>query len=138
MTDTKRANSTKKGVVFPHKPKTFAAKLPILLSCRIRLDDKQRNTLKTAYRAYRDTNVPAAAPAIGGSGLVTSTVQQAPALIQGWSDVVISDLISTRETIPLQTILMVQKALDVEVITGEDVMKACQHYVDYVFEAENE
>ena len=122
-----------KGVVFPHKPAVHAAKLPILLSCRIRLDEDQRNALKKAYREYKDEHIPAAPPAVGGSGITTVTAQQAPSLIQGWSDLVLSDLITTRETIPLNTVILVQRALNVEVITPDDVMKASQGYCDYVF-----
>ena len=122
-----------KGVVFPHKPAVRVARLPILLSCRIRLDEDQRNTLKKAYRQYKDEHIPAVPPAVGGSGLTTFTAQKAPSLIQGWSDLVLSDLITTRETIPLNTVILVQRALNVEVITPDDVMKACQGYCDYVF-----
>lgn len=122
-----------KSVVFPHKPAVRVARLPILLSCRIRLDEDQRNTLKKAYREYKDEHIPGAPPAVGGSGITTVTAQQSPSLIQGWSDLVLSDLITTRETIPLNTVILVQRALNVEVINPNDILNACQGYCDYVF-----
>ncbi len=117
--------------------KTFATRLPILMSCRIRLNDDQRNTLKTAFYALRAANQPAAAPAIGGSTVTTTTAYN-PVQSIGLADLTLSDLITTRDSVPLVTIIKIQRLLQVEVITPDDILKAAQGYVDWVFQEERE
>ena len=46
---------------------------------------------------------------------------------------VINDLITTRETVSITSIISIQQALNVEVITAKEVMKACEGYCDYIF-----
>ena len=124
---------TNYGVSFPHRPTKHVDKLPILLSCRVRLNEEQRNTLKTAYRTYKENQTPDAGGSFGGSSIRTVTAQQVPSLVNGWSDLVINDLITSRDSIPLTAIIQIQKALSVEVITGDDIMKAAEGYVSYCF-----
>lgn len=117
--------------------KTFTTRLPILVSSRVRLDDNQRSVLKQAFYAMREANQPAAAPAIGGSTVTTTTAYN-PVQSIGLSDLVMSDLITTRESIPLTTVIKIQRLLNVEVITPADILKAAQGYVDWVFKEERE
>ena len=121
------------GVVYPSRQTTHTAKLPILLSCRLRLSEEQRNQLKAAYRNYKNSRQPEAAASIGGSTIKTVTSQNVPSLVNGWSDLVISDLISSRETTPLTSIIQIQEALSVEVVTPEQILEAAKGYIDYCF-----
>ena len=120
-------------IEFPHRKQVFENKLPILISCRIRLNDEQRTKLKAAYSDFRQKNLKPSEPAVGGSSIRTITATAPPSLLNNWSDLVVSDLISTRETIPLTTIIQLQKALDIEVVTDKDILTACKGYVEYVF-----
>ena len=115
----------------------FETKLPILISSRIRLNDEQRLTLRQAFNKLRADAEPAAAPAIGGSSVKTVTAYN-PIQSIGLSDLVLSDLLGTRESIPLTTIIKIQRLLKVEVITADDILKAAQGYVNYVFQEERE
>lgn len=115
--------------------KQFQKKLPILIGCRVRLNDTQRDTLKSAWNTARKAIEPEQPPRIGGSTVTTQTSHNVTRQL-GMSDLVVSDLISTRESVSLTTVINIQKALNVEVITTKDVMEACQSYVDYVFSQE--
>ena len=106
--------------------------LPFLISCRMRLNDEQRRVLKDAYYKIKNAAQPEAPPVRAGSTVAVQTaynVQQA----LGLSDIVIRDLLTTRETIGLVNILTIQKTLGVEVVTPADVKKACAGYIEYIF-----
>jgi len=111
--------------------KTFHTKLPVLISCRVRLDDDQRQTLKDALYALRNQSTPTAAPAIGGSTVTTTTAYNPK--YSKFSDIVLNDIIVSRDSIALTTILEVQSLLNVEVISKKDVLNAASSYVDYVW-----
>ena len=128
------------------KPMAFATKterptdrLNILCSARVRLTDEQRKILKTAFYKIRDSITPDSLPQIGGSTVRTETIFNVNSGLP-LSDIVIIDLLSTRDTITLTTVLSLQAALGVEAITQEDVMNAFKGYCDYVFKigTENE
>jgi hypothetical protein len=106
--------------------------LPILLSCRVRLDDEQRATLKLAYaRAKAGYEAPQGAR-IGGSAVTTVTSTNIDSKL-GIPSVVMSDLLSSRDSIALTVVLKIQRTLGVEVITKDDILKAAKGYVDYVY-----
>ena len=111
------------------KPK---GKLDILCSARVRLRDDQRKLLKDAYNSVRNANTPEPLAAIGGSTVKTSTTYQINSHL-ALSDITIRDLINTRESIQIVTVLSLQAALGVEALTKEEVMKAFQGYCDYIF-----
>ena len=111
------------------KPK---AKLDILCSARVRLRDDQRKILKDAYHAIRNANTPEPLAAIGGSSIKTSTTYQVNSHLS-LSDITIRDLINTRESIQIVTVLSLQAALGVEAVTKAEVMKAFEGYCDYIF-----
>ena len=117
--------------------KTFTTKLPILMSCRIRLNDDQRNTLKTAFYQLREANQPAEPARIGGSSVTTTTAYNSVQSV-GLADLTLSDLITTRDSIPLVTIIKIQRLLKVEVITPSDILEASKGYIDWVFKEETE
>ncbi len=53
------------------------------------------------------------------------------------SGLVFADIIASRDTISIGIILKPQRVLDVEVLTKEDVINACERYVEYVFRKDN-
>ena len=123
---------TNKGIEFPHRKTTHAEKLQYLLSCRMRLSEDQRTTLKKAWNAYRDAHKAAAQPPIGGSTVKTVTTTAAPALL-GMSDLIITDLISTRESIALLHIVNLQAALGCEVVGKQAIRDQLEHYLDWIW-----
>ena len=74
-------------------------------------------------------NLPLAA--IGGSSVRTDTAFSVNSSLP-LSDVVIVDLLNTRETITLTTILSLQAALNVEAISEKDLRDAFDGYLEYV------
>ena len=112
----------------------YDAPLPILLSSRIRLNDFQRETLKTAWKEHQRAqlnSIPVAATT-PGSTVRTETYYEPVAPIPGLSSLVISDLITTRETIQLTTVLNLSAALGVEVITKEQMQEAFNGYWEFI------
>ena len=106
-------------------------KLPILLSCRIRLSDEQRALLKGAYHRLRNQHIPEAKSMPGST--VSSTVQVNPDAMLGLNSIVMADLLGSRDSIPLETILRIQKVLGVEAVTRDDVSAAADSYLDWMF-----
>ena len=110
--------------------------LPILFSCRVRLNDEQRDTLRRAHNRFRHQFAqPAKTPVLAGSTLQVETQHGTPASAyaqEGLSDLVISDILGSRETISLPIILKLERLLDVKVVTREDLDKAFSGYLDYL------
>ena len=106
-------------------------KLPVLYSCRVRLSDEQRQKLKAAYYAQQDTYSPPQGARSGGSTVTTTTATVLP-VHSKLPGIVITDLLSTRESIPLTTLIQLQRAFNVTVISRDDLIKAATGYVDYM------
>lgn len=111
-------------------PKT---KLNILCSARVRLTDSQRKILKDAYHVVRNQSTPDALPAIGGSSIRTETQFSVNSKLP-LADITVIDLLNTRETIALTTVLSLQAALNVEALSKDEVLEAFKGYADYVFQ----
>ena len=116
--------------------KHVAKYLPILVGVRVKLSDDQRQKLKNALSDARNRTQPKEGTPIPGSGVRTQTAYGDTANAVGLGhigSVALSDLISTRESIPLPTLIEISKALNVELITEKDVMEACKSYCKYNF-----
>ena len=100
--------------------------LPILLSCRVRLDEQQRHTLKLAWQQLRAESQPVVT-SMPGSSVKAFGVAAAEAALKT-SSLIISDLITSRESVQLQTIFELEKLFDIELITQEQFLEACQSY----------
>jgi len=111
--------------------KRTTEKLPMYISCRVVLSDEQRQTLKQAYRSQMDDLSPQPAR-IGGSTVTTQTIVRHP-LERELPGILLTDLLSTRESLPLDTVIRLQRAFGVEVITPKDVLKQSESYVEYMF-----
>ena len=106
--------------------------LPILISCRIRLREDQRQLLKQAYNNLRDQHIPKA-QSMPGSTVSSQTIVNPDAML-GLSSIVMADILGSRDSIPLDTILKIQKVLGVEAVTKDEVLKACESYCTWMFE----
>ena len=106
-------------------------RLPMYLSCRVVLNDEQRSILKTAYHEQLRDLSPEPAR-IGGSTVRTNTSVRHPieAELPG---ILLTDLLSTRESLPLDTVIKIQQAFGVEVVSPADVLKQAENYVSYMF-----
>ena len=132
-------NAKARGVTFDSQlpdlnSRKFDAPLPILLSARLRLNDIQRDTLKKAWKEHQNAqlNQIPVAPTTPGSTVRTETYYQPPAPLPGLSSLIITDLISTRETVALTTVLNLSAALNVEVITKADMQEAFDGYWSFI------
>ena len=106
-------------------------RLPILMSCRVRLSDSQRKILKDGYNTLRNQHIPQPQKMAGST--VSSTTQVNPDQMLGLNSIVMADLLGTRESIPLETILRIQKVLNVVAVTRDEVAEACESYLDWMF-----
>lgn len=108
--------------------------LPLLFSCRIRLTEDQRQTLKAAYNKAK-ASADVQPTRIPGSTVTTSTAVNNIDLDRrlGMSSIVVSDLLNSRDSLSLPIILKMQSVLELTVVTEDDVLEACKSYVAYVF-----
>lgn len=111
--------------------KKTSDKLPILFSCRVRLTDDQRQTLKQAYHQQLSELAPQP-PRIGGSTVTTTTAAIHP-ITREIPSIVLSDLLTTRESLPLDTLIRLQAAFGVEVLKPSDIIQAAKDYTEYMF-----
>lgn len=113
--------------------------LPILVSARVRLTQDQRKALKDAYYTRKNALQPAETE--GRGGVVVSTTYGGSNALDtelGMSQVVFADLSNSRDTISLNIVLKLQRVLNVELVSREDILEACSGYCDYVFRDETE
>ena len=101
------------------------------ISCRVVLSEEQRSTLKNAYHDQLKELCPQPAR-IGGSTVTTNTAVNHPIQAE-LPGILLTDLLSTRESLPLDTVIRIQRAFGVEVVKPEDVMVQAKQYTEYMF-----
>ena len=110
--------------------------LDTLFSARIRLSDEERATLRAAHSAFRKSYATAHRPTVmTGSTLTVETATAPPANAYaeaGMSDLVISDLIGSRDSIQLSILIKVEKLLGVTVVTRKRLLDRFTDYLDYL------
>ena len=115
------------------KPTFHDGPIPILCSARVRLTQEQRATLKQAYAdASRGESTVTTSDSTGTLQVVTSVASKLQNEL-GMSRLVVMDLLNSRDSISISLILQLQKTLNCEVITKDDVGTALQKYLDYLF-----
>ena len=123
MTTTKKAN-------------LLNTPLPILYSCRVRLTEEQRLVLRTAHTNFRKQfAAPQQQPVMAGSTLSVTTTTTIPTNAYaeaGMSDLVVSDLIGTRDSIPLNILLKIENLLGVKVVTRKMLEEKFADYLTYL------
>jgi len=110
--------------------------LDTLFSTRIRLTPEEQEKLRAAHREFRKQFASAPQqPVLAGSGVTVKTTVGVPTNAYagtGLSDLVVSDLIGTRDTIALPVMLEIQKLLGVEIITKKRLQDRFKNYLDYL------
>jgi len=117
----------------PTKSKWVDAPLQYICSARVRLDDSQRATLKAAYEAARKAQTPVTPEPLMPGASITVGTSYAVNTQLGLSDLVIRDLLNSRDTLHLPMLIELQNALGVEVVTPDVVRTAFDGYLTHVF-----
>ena len=119
--------------LIPTKPHRTATPLQYVCSCRVRLSPEQRSTLRTAYDAARRAKTPPTNEnVVPGSTIKVDTVWNVNTEL-AMPDMLVRDLLNSRESLHLPAVLQLQTILGVEVVSPADVMKAMEGYVEYIF-----
>ena len=110
--------------------------LPILFSARVRLSEDERATLRQAHQEFRKLYATAYRPSVlSGSTIQVETATAPPnnAYAEaGMSDLVVSDLIGSRDTIQLSILLKIEKLLGVQVVNRARLMDKFTDYLNYL------
>ena len=108
--------------------------LPILISARIRITNTQRKELKEAYYKRKNSIQPAESKGTGGL-VVTTSYGSSNELDNklGFSNLVFSDLVNSRDSFNINIALKLQTVLDVELVTKQVLLDACKSYIDFIF-----
>tara|TARA_R110002012_G_C11449149_1_gene591525 strand:+ start:174 stop:545 length:372 start_codon:yes stop_codon:yes gene_type:complete len=115
--------------------KTFTP-LSVLFSCRVRLDEDERQRLKDAHTAFRRRFAePTQTPVNRGASLTVTTAVDAPRESYkdfGLSSIVVNDLIASRDSISLQVLNNLQLMLGEEIISRKRLETKFKEYLNYV------
>ena len=108
--------------------------LPIHISARIRITDTQRKELKEAYYKRRNSIQPSESTGTGGLVVATSYggINELDNQL-GFSNLVFSDLVNSRDSFNINIALKLQTVLDVELVTKQVLLDACKSYIDFIF-----
>ena len=118
------------------KPEFVNTPLPILYSCRVRLTQEERETLKTAYNKAAALEHPAVQPVLTNSSVTSTTSYGSSPQLEaklGMQRMVTFDIINSRDSITLPILLKLQSVLGVEVITPQRLQGAFDSYIKYMF-----
>lgn len=106
--------------------------LPVLISARVRLSDEQKRVLKNTYYSQLNDYASPAGQKIGASS-VSSVTHILHPLQRQFGSIVMSDILTSKDTLALDVLLQIQSLLGVTVIEPKDIHAACQHYTDYLW-----
>ena len=113
--------------------------LDILVSSRIRLNPEERAALKQAYQTRRAGYSPRQRPSVNGSAIVVETPQHSTTELDtelGMDSFIFADVINSRDSMSINVLLRIQRALGVEVVTRKRMETAIKRYLDYIFQVE--
>jgi hypothetical protein len=109
-----------------------------LVSARIRLSEDERAALKASYRDLRNQQLPSNSPVNKGSGISVVTQFGGNTELDrklGLDYVLISDVLSSRDSLSLLAVLQLQETLGVPIISEKDFLDACSSYWKYINES---
>ena len=124
--------------LIPTKKEWVNAPLQYICSARCRLDETQRATLKQAYERIRKAQTPVAHDALMPGSTITVGTEYNINTQLSMPDMLIRDLLNSRDTIHLPALIQLQNALGVEVVTPDVVLEAFKGYLDHVFSNDQE
>ena len=105
------------------------------ISARIRFTDAERTALKASYRELRSQQLPKNAPVNKGSSVSVVTQFGGNTEIDrklGLDSILVSDVLSSRDSLSLIAVLQLQETLNVPIITEHDFLQACSSYWEYL------
>ena len=115
--------------------------LSVLYSCRVRLSETQRETLKHAHNELRKTGAPVIQKPVLQNSSIAVEDKTAPTIDAykafGMSSVVVNDLINSRESISLPVLSKLQQMLSVVVVDEKELHKQFENYLHYVLHVLN-
>ena len=115
--------------------------LSVLYSCRVRLNDEQREKLKSAHSKLRQTGAPIVPRPVLQNSSIAVEDKTAPTIDAykafGMSSVVVNDLINSRESISLPVLSKLQQMLSVVVVDEKELHKQFENYLHYVLHVLN-
>ena len=112
------------------------APLDTLFATRLRLNDEERKVLKEAHNQLRKQQAPAPQPTVlPNSSVKVANAQATTTNVYaeaGLSDLIVSDLITSRDSIQLNILLKIEQLLGVKVIAKERMLDRFNSYLDYL------
>ena len=114
--------------------------LSILYSCRIRLTEDERQTLKQAYKLAKEREITEGAPVMPGTSIrVVSASLTGDSVDQqlGMSQVLVMDLLNSRDSIHVPLLIKIQRVLGVEIVTKKRLMDTSKSYIDFILTKES-
>ena len=114
--------------------------LSILYSCRIRLTEDERQTLKQAYKLAKEREITEGAPVMPGTSIrVVSASLTGDSVDQqlGMSQVLVIDLLNSRDSIHVPLLIKIQRVLGVEIVTKKRLMDTSKSYIDFILTKES-
>lgn len=106
-----------------------------LISCRVKLTDEQRLALKNSYREQRALQLPVHSSVSRASTVSVSTNYGGKTELDrklGLDANLVSDVLSSRDSLSLLAVLQLQQTLNVPIITKKDFLDSCLGYWDHV------
>ena len=121
--------------------KKYDAPLLTLMSCRVRLTDAQREMYKKAYNDVRAGRQPKEQPAlaVGSSISVSTAIDTMSDFHQrvGMNDIVIADILGTRDSVSLTILLKLQEELGIKAISKKQILDCAKSYTEYCWSEYN-
>ena len=115
--------------------------LTVLFSCRCRLTDEQRETLKEAHNKLRQSGAPVIKKTVLQNSSIAVEDKTEPTVDvykqYGMSSIVVNDLLASRDSISLPVISKLQQMLGVEVMDEKELNKQFKNYLHYVLHVLN-
>ena len=109
----------------------------ILVHARIRLSTEERDAFKDSYYQFRNAIQPSSTEAATPNGgfLQVETATNIDHILSkrlGMSNIVVTDLLNSRESVSLPVVLQLQAILGVEVVSKDRYMEAAESYFEFI------
>ena len=109
----------------------------ILFHARIRLSTEERDAFKDSYYQFRKAIQPSSTEAATPNGgfLQVETATNIDHILSkrlGMSNIVVTDLLNSRESVSLPVVLQLQAILGVEVVSKDRYMEAAESYFEFI------
>jgi hypothetical protein len=102
------------------------------IGARVRLSEEERQLFKQAYRTACDGEVPSTRKV---NSIRVETKESTPSLNKklGMDSILFSQVINSRDPLPLPLLLRLQAALKVEIINRKELTKVYESYLNHIY-----